>query len=292
MSQAKVELGKRLFFDTRLSITGRYACASCHRPELAFTDGRSRAIGATGETLSHQSPSLVNVAYAVSFGWTDSGFDSLESQMRQPLFNRHPLEIGLGGREAILLRELTADPDANAAFIRAFPASARPVTLHHLIQSIASYERTLLFARSAFDRYIFDDDSTALSASAKRGMALFFGPRLGCAQCHFGLNLAGPAAIVGKPRPPSLFADIATQGRFKVPGLRNVALTAPYMHDGRFASLGEVIDHYGHLERDRAPGEPLDRQLRTFELEAGEKQDLIDFLGSLSDLQFAARAQP
>jgi cytochrome c peroxidase len=290
MSQAKVDLGKRLFFDTRLSITGRYACASCHRPELAFTDARIRAVGATGETLAHQSMSLVNVAYAVTFGWTDAGFDSLESQMRQPLFNRHPVEIGLSGREAALLRELTADADTHAAFVRAFPASANPVTLRHLIQSIASYERTLVFARSAFDRYIFDDDGAALTASAKRGMALFFEPRLGCAQCHFGLNLAGPAAVVGKPRPVPLFADTGTQGRFKVPGLRNVALTAPYMHDGRFATLEEVIDHYEHLERDRAPGETVDPQLRSFRLKADEKHDLIDFLGALSDLQFAAPA--
>ena len=290
MSQAKVDLGKRLFFDARLSITGRYACASCHRPELAFTDGRGRAIGATGETLAHHSMSLVNVAYAVSFGWTDAGFDSLESQMRRPLFNRHPVEIGLSGREATLMRELTADSVIHAAFVRAFPASANPVTLRHLIQSIASYERTLLFARSAFDRYIFDDDGAALTASAKRGMALFFGPRLGCAQCHFGVNLAGPAAVVGKPRPVPLFADTGTQGRFKVPGLRNVALTSPYMHDGRFANLEEVVDHYEHLERDRAPGETLDPQLRTFRLEGDEKHDLIDFLGALSDLQFAAPA--
>lgn len=292
MSQAKVDLGKRLFFDARLSITGRYACASCHRPELAFTDGRSRAIGATGATLAHQSMSLVNVAYAVSFGWTDAGFDSLESQMRQPLFNRHPVEIGLSGREATLLRELATDPETLAAFGRAFPDSPRAVTLRHLIHSIASYERTLLFARSTFDRYIFDDDSAALSASAKRGMALFFGPRLGCAHCHSGLNLAGPTAIAGKPRPSPLFADTGTQGRFKVPGLRNVALTAPYMHDGRFASLDAVVDHYEHLERDRAPGETLDPQLPTFRLETDEKQDLIDFLAALSDLQFAALAPP
>jgi cytochrome c peroxidase len=121
-------------------------------------------------------------------------------------------------------------------------------------------------------------------------MALFFGPRLGCAQCHSGLNLAGPAAIAGQPRPPPLFADTGTQGRFKVPGLRNVALTAPYMHDGRFASLDAVVDHYEHLERDRAPGETVDPQLRTFRLETDEKQDLIDFLAALSDLQFAALA--
>lgn len=290
MSEAKVELGRRLFFDPRLSITGRYACASCHRPELAFTDGRSRAIGATGDTLPHQSMSLVNVAYTVSFGWTDTGFDSLESQMRQPLFNRDPVEIGLTGRERTLLQALAADPETRAAFVRAFPNSPQPVALRHVIQSIASFERTLVFARSAFDRYVYDDDPAALSASAKRGMALFFGPRLGCAQCHFGLNFAGPAAIAGKPRPAPLLADTGTQGRFKVPGLRNVALTAPYMHDGRFASLEAVIDHYEHLERDRAPGETLDPSLKVFRLEPDEKHDLIDFLGALSDLQFAADA--
>ncbi len=290
MSEAKAVLGKRLFFDTRLSVTGQYSCASCHRPESAFTDGRARAVGATGRRLNHNAMSLVNVAYAVSFGWTNAGFDSLEAQMRRPLFNQHPVEIGLRGREAALLRELAADPAVRAGFAQAFPGSANPISLGHLIQAIACYERTLVFARSVFDRYIFDDDQSALTGAAKRGMALFFGPRLACAQCHFGLNLAGPAAIAGKPPPAPIFADTGTQGRFKVPGLRNVALTAPYMHDGRFVDLRSVLDHYEHIERDRAPGETLDPRLRTFHLAVGEKQDLIDFLESLSDLQYAGSA--
>ena len=107
MTVAKVALGERLFSDVRLSVTGRYSCASCHRPALAFTDGRIRAVGATGDTLQHQSMSLVNAAYGVSFGWTDAGFDSLEAQMRRPLFNQHPVELGLRGREAALLHELS-----------------------------------------------------------------------------------------------------------------------------------------------------------------------------------------
>jgi cytochrome c peroxidase len=281
MTQAKVDLGRLLFFDTRLSLNGTYSCASCHRPELAFTDGRIRSVGATGGVLMRQSMSLLNVAYAVSFGWTRNAATSLETQMLTPLFNRHPVELGLTGRVQPMLAELAADPQLAAAFARAYPQAPSP-GLRQVIDSIASFERTLIGGRSAFDRYIFDDDTSALTPAAKHGMELFFG-RLGCSGCHFGLNLGGPAHITGKPRPAPLFAATGTGGRFKVPSLRNVAVTAPYMHDGRFADLAAVLDHYQHVRRDLRPGEEPDARLQDIRLEAGESAELIEFLRALSD---------
>ena len=275
MSDAKVDLGRSLFFDTRLSVTGRYACASCHRPDLQYTDGRARAVGATGAVLARSAMSLINVAYSRTLGWRKPGFGSLETQMRQPMFNEHPIELGLRGAEARLLRELAADAPLVRRFSDAFPGSARPVSMRHLIQAIACFERSLIAGGSAFDRYVFDDDPSALTDSAKRGMALFFSARAGCAACHSGIAFAGRSG----------FVDTGTGGTFKVPTLRNIALTAPYMHDGRLSDFGAVLAHYEHPDKDAAAGEKLDGRLRPLRLDSSEKHDLIDFLNSLSDLQ-------
>ena len=307
MSPAKVELGRRLFHETRLSSTGRYACDTCHRPELAFTDGRSQALGATGEQVRHGAMSLANVAYNPSFTWSDPGVLSLESQMRRPLFNEHPVEMGLT-RDGQAVRALSADPAYRDLFAAAFPGDAAPLSMDHLIKAIAAFERTLISGRSPFDRYVFGDDRSALSESAKRGMALFYSARGGCAQCHSGLNFSGPLSYEGHTAERASFANTglydvdgrggypakdrgliefthraADMGKFRVPTLRNVALTAPYMHDGSVASLDEVIDHYsrgGH----RRPHQ--DSRVRPLQLTPAERTDLIAFLQSLTDREF------
>lgn len=307
MSAAKVELGRRLFHETRLSSTGRYACDTCHRPELAFTDGRSQALGATGEQVRHGAMSLANVAYNPSFTWSDPGVLSLESQMRRPLFNEHPVEMGLT-RDGQAVRALSADPAYRDLFAAAFPGDAAPLSMDHLIKAIAAFERTLISGRSPFDRYVFGDDRSALSESAKRGMALFYSARGGCAQCHSGLNFSGPLSYEGHTAERASFANTglydvdgrggypakdrgliefthraADMGKFRVPTLRNVALTAPYMHDGSVASLDEVIDHYsrgGH----RRPHQ--DSRVRPLQLSPAERTDLIAFLQSLTDREF------
>jgi cytochrome c peroxidase len=313
MSAAKVELGRRLFHETRLSSTGRYACDTCHRPELAFTDGRPQALGATGEQVRHGAMTLANVAYSPSFTWSDPGVLSLESQMRRPLFNEHPVEMGLtgGGQEAV--RVLSADSDYRELFAAAFPGDAAPLSMDHLIKAIAAFERTLISGRSPFDRYVFGDDRSALSDSAKRGMTLFYSARGGCAQCHSGLNFSGPLNYEGHTAERAAFANTglydvdgrggypakdrgliefthraADMGKFRVPTLRNVALTAPYMHDGSVASLEEVIDHYsrgGH----RRPHQ--DSRIRPLQLTPAERTDLIAFLQSLTDRDFVDDAR-
>src|SRR5215469_317691 len=197
MSGSKVALGERLFFDTRLSLNGRYSCASCHDPARSFSDGRTVAIGATGAALPHNAMALVNVAYNVSFGWARPRVTSLETQMLQPLLNQHPIELGVAGRKDALCAQLAADADYAAAFGAAFPPVGPPpagqtaVTFDHVVRAIAAFERTLISGGSPFDDYVFGGQHAALSEKAKRGMASFFSARVGCARCHSGFNFAG-----------------------------------------------------------------------------------------------------
>jgi cytochrome c peroxidase len=282
MSAPKVALGRRLFFDTRLSVTGRYSCASCHQPRLAYTDGRAVAVGATGAPLRHSAMSLLNVAYNLCYGWQQPQVTSLEMQMRQPLFNRHPVEIGIAGRERAVLAMLGADPHYSGEFRAAFGAG---ISMPNIIKAIAAFERTLIDGSSDFDAYVFNGRHDALSPSAKRGMSLFFSARIGCAGCHSGFNFAGTWRDRLGPTGHASFADDGLgAGLMCVPTLRNVRLTAPYMHDGRFATLDAVLDHYQHVGAmpDSAHGGQRDPRLRTFTLSSAERADLMAFLSSLT----------
>jgi len=308
MSVQKVSLGRRLFFESRLSATGQYSCADCHRPELAYTDGKAHAVGATGESVRRAAMSLANVAYNPAFTWANARIDSLEEQMRQPLFSKHPTEMGLRGNGEAAMANLILDSTYAAQFGAAFPGDTSPVTMENAIKAIAAFERTLISGRAAFDRYVFDDERSALSESAKQGMALFYSARVGCAQCHFGINFSGPVVYEGHTEARALYANTglydldghgayppgdqglievthrnADMGKFRVPTLRNVELTAPYMHDGSLLSLNEVLDHYetgGHGSRRQ------DRGIRPFKLSPVEREDLIAFLCSLTDREF------
>src|SRR5262245_21322283 len=161
MSEAKVALGARLFADRRLSVNGTYSCASCHAPERAFTDGRARSLGATGEPLELNAPTLLNAAYQPSLGWEDSGKLTFEQQMRGPLFNQHPPELGLAGRAGQVEAALASDAELAQRFAAAFPGEPRAVSMNNAIRAIAAYERTLLAGNSAFDRYVFAGEHDA-----------------------------------------------------------------------------------------------------------------------------------
>jgi cytochrome c peroxidase len=278
MSAAKVALGARLFTDTRLSVTGRHSCASCHDPARAFTDGRARSRGATGATLPLNAPTLINAAYNASLGWHDTGITTLERQMRGPLFNDHPPELGLAGREREVEAALLADDRTRVAFAAAFPGDGAP-TMENAIRAIAAYERTLVSGASPFDRYVFSGDHAALTAEQKRGLDVFFSERAGCARCHGGINFAGDWVDRGHPVARAVFADTGTGEAVRVPTLRNLPATAPYMHDGRFATLDQVLDHYEKLAADPA----ADARLRRPPLTTEERAALREFLGSLAD---------
>ena len=257
--------------------------------------------------------SLANVAYNAAFTWGSGKVRSLESQMRQPLFNQHPLEMGLKGDGRAALNALLADADYVAQFQAAFPGNASPVGMDQVIKAIACFERTLISGRSPFDRYLFDDDHAALSEPATRGMALFYSSRVGCAACHSGINFSGPIVYVGHQSERALFANTglydvdrhgayppsdqglievthrgADMGKFRVPTLRNVALTAPYMHDGSLPTLNAVLDHY---VRGGRKNPHQDARVRPFSLTAAERTELLAFLDSLTDRDFVENPQ-
>jgi len=321
MSDAKVALGCRLFFEPRLSRTGTYACATCHEPRLAFTDGRATAVGATGERVRRGSMSLANVAYTPAYTWASKRLLTLEAQMAVPLFGTHPVEMGLPTNPQPLLEQLAAEQRYRTAFRQSFPGEPQPVSIGNVIKAIAAFERTLISGRSAFDRYIYDDERTALDAAAVRGMGLFFSERVGCVQCHFGFNFSGTVVHQRKADGTAVFANTALynidgngsyprsdaglldesklaadMGKFRVPTLRNIALTAPYMHDGSLATLEEVLRHYmaggQQLPRGAAATNPLkDKAMRAVTLAASEQQDLLAFLRSLTDKDFIDAAK-
>jgi cytochrome c peroxidase len=286
MSRAKVALGARLFAEKRLSVTRQYACASCHVQQLDYADDRSLALGATGELLPRNALSLYNAAWNPSQGWNPEGAQDLETQMLVPLLAQHPVELGLPAIEPQLLQQLTNDSDYKNAFAAAFPEDFSPVNRGNLVRAIASFERTLVSADSDFDRYVFGDQRAALNPSARRGMALFFGRRTGCTQCHSGILLSGPVRTAVEPNAVARFANngIGAAGAiFRVPTLRNVARTAPYMHDGRMATLAEVIEHYSKR------GAGAEATSAPIQLSSREKADLLAFLQSLTGRHVAMR---
>jgi cytochrome c peroxidase len=321
MTADKVALGERLFSDGRLSLTGAYSCASCHAPALAFTDGRKTAIGATGERHTRNTPSLINVAYDLTFGWADPSVTSLEAQHRVPMFNHTPVELGLDQVLPQRLAELSGDAALAPMRAAAFPDTPPQFTLDEIVQSIASYVRTLISANSPFDRYLYWGDDS-LTAEARRGMRLFFSDRTNCALCHASFNLSGPVAQQGIPVPQPVFhntglynvggtgrypdAGLAAHtgrdediGAFRAPSLRNVAVTAPYMHDGSIATLAEVIDFYDAGGRNVKDGPEAGdgrlnphkrKEIHTLNLTDAEKQELVAFLESLTDARYAAGA--
>jgi cytochrome c peroxidase len=314
MSEAKVALGAVLFSDPRLSVTGAYSCASCHRPELAFTDGLAAAVGATGEHHARNTPTLFNAAYHTSFGWADPNTRTLETQHLIPMYNTAPVELGLNDEQVErLLDELTTDPSIYRQLRGAFPELDREaLALAHVVQALASYVRSLVIADSAFDRYLYFDED-ALSVAAKAGVQLFFSDRLRCALCHASFNLSAPVRSATAPAVEPVFHNTGLYdlgdgrypdpgvaahtgrpedtGAFRAPSLRNVALTAPYMHDGSVASLREVLAVYAAGGRVIEAGDqagdgrrnPFKRaEVSGFALSVAETDALLEFLTALT----------
>jgi cytochrome c peroxidase len=308
MTVAKVALGRRLFYDTRLSGNGTFSCATCHQQSRAFTDGRPHAIGSTGQHHVRNTMAIVNVAYNVSFGWADPTRRSLEAQMSVPMFNEHPIELGVAGRESEIVARFANDPEAAARFREAFAGSEPPVTLANIVRAIASFERTLVSGDSPLDRYLYRDDRSAMTPAALRGMKRFFSDSLRCAECHGTFNLSGAVAFEKSAEVAPVFhntglydidgrgsypasdrglIDVTRKrtdmGRFRAPTLRNIAVTAPYMHDGSVPTLAAAIDHYasGGLHSPFTSN-----RLSGFRISAAEKAELLAFLDSLTDRAF------
>lgn len=320
MSDAKVELGRHLFYDKALSADQTIACASCHRQERGFTDGRKTALGIQGIVGHRNSMSLANVAYLPVLTWANPNLTSLEFQALVPIFGEHPVEMGMAGKEQLLLGRLAAKPVYRELFAKAYPsevaAGGDPVSIRHVLQAVASFQRSLLSVDSPYDRYRYGGDKKALSVSARRGEALFFGERLECYHCHGGLHftdnlqharLAYPEKGFhntglyntdgkgGYPRDALGLMEFTGEpldmGRFRTPSLRNVAVTGPYMHDGSIATLADVIEkHYaiaGRSSGTRQGSNPLRSELIAgFRISPREVHDLVRFLESLTDRAF------
>jgi cytochrome c peroxidase len=255
LTPAKIALGRRLFFDKRLSRDGTLACASCHDPKLAFSDGRKVARGINGAEGSRNAPAIVNRGYGASFFW-DGRARTLEQQALEPILN--PKELGMTEAEVERRTGLKIG-DVTAA--------------------LASYVRTIRSGDSRFDRYAAGK-TNALSELEKAGLAVFRG-RASCFTCHIGPNFTdekfhntGVARRDGR-----LVDEGAGDGKFKTPTLREVARTAPYMHDGSIRTLEDVVEFY---DRGGNPNPGLDSDLRPLHLRSEEKRALVAFLRSLA----------
>lgn len=225
--------------------------------------------------------SLVNVAYTAVLTWSNPGLRTLEKQALVPMFGQHPVELGMQGREEAVLHELRADPMYRELFPKAFPAEKSPFTVTNVAKAIAAFERTILSARSPYDRYYTGGERDAISEAAKRGEVLFYtDPVAGCFRCHGGSHFSDSTA--------SQFHNTALYPSdvrgFKAPTLRNIALTAPFMHDGSIATLEEVLDHYAAGGRAHEnPGK--DARMRPIALTQRNRDDLLEFLRSLTDAE-------
>ena len=324
MTDEKVELGRYLFYDKKLSDNQTYACATCHDQAKAFTDGRAQAIGSTGMMTRHGALGLTNVAYLAAYTWQNPGITTLEDQARLPMFGESPPELALAGKEEELLGRLRDDARYPTMFKAAFPDDADPlassVGIQRVLQAIGSFERTLISGHSPYDRFTYGHDATAMSDSAQRGLALFNTNRLECYHCHGGFNFSGAVSdagemltnvpyqntglydVDGRGSYPAgdqglieITEDPLDMGKFRPPTLRNIVLTAPYMHDGSVATLDDVLDIYGAGGRNVTTGpnfgdgrsNPFKNIfLHGFTLTPDERADLHAFFDALTDDDF------
>jgi len=286
MTAAKVELGRFLFYDTRLSGNRMQSCATCHKQELAFSDGRAVAVGSTGQLHPRGAMSLVNVAYSGALTWNNPKMKTLEDQARVPMFGAHPIELGLG-EDSGFLTPLRADPKYKALFERSFPGNGDAFTVSNVVKALACFERSIISARSPYDQYHYDRDDSAVSESAKRGEVLFFSQPLSCFRCHGGFNFSDATISARNSARALEFHNNGLpngDGTFKTPTLRNIAVTAPYMHDGSFKTLEDVLDHYAAGGRGSGHDNPnKDPLIAGFSMTQQDRSDLVAFLQSLTD---------
>lgn len=318
VDRARIQLGRKLFFDRRLSLNDTFSCAMCHVPDQGFTSNElAMAVGIEGRSVRRNSPTIYNVAYA-DLLFHDGREDSLEQQIWGPLLA--PNEMG-NPSVGYVLNKIRRIGDYDGLFEAAF--DGRGATMETLGNALASYQRALVSADSAFDRWYYANDADALSESARRGFELFTG-KAGCAACHLvgqdsalfmdnqlhntGLGYresmgirpqkqlvqVAPGVVlevdreiierVGEPAPADVGLYEVTQNphdrwKYKTPGLRNVALTAPYMHNGSIGTLAGVVEFYA---AGGVPNEGLSPLIRPLDLDQQERQDLVRFLESLT----------
>ncbi len=314
-NQKMLLLGRYLFFDRRLSINNTKSCGTCHNPQLAFTDGYKRSLGVFADLHQRNTTPLFNLAGLKYFTAADSTLHSVFQQMNNPLFNTHPVEMGLTGNEDEILSRIAGDSLYKKMFAETFYNQQPLFSLDHIKQAIGTFILSVISNNAPYDRYT-KGDSTALNASQKKGMHLFFSATLKCSSCHGGTNFSAPTVTNsrgdtlyyfntglyntdGAGAYPSydqgLFQythNTADMGSFRVPTLRNLAFTAPYFHDGSAASLTDVVEAYaaggraitqGMYKGDGAANPYKHSLVQGFNIGSQDKIHLINFLLSLSD---------
>lgn len=315
MNEAKVALGRALFYEERLSLGGARPCGICHEQQKAFTDGFPRSVGATDLLHPHNSLPLVNVGYRPTLGWARTDLTSLEDQLMVPLLGEDPVEMG--GDAAAIEAMINTDAEWVTSFADAFPDEG-PWDLDHLAKAIAAFERTLISVDSPWDRYR-RGDLNAVDDTTLRGADLFFGDA-GCYRCHSGLNFNQPGEADGNATGPPGYHNLglynldsagaypagregllnetgqpADMGRFRTPTLRNLLWSEPYFHDGSAPTLSfvlEVLNEGGrHTEggpyigdgRDNPHKDPL---IRPLGLTSKQLHELEQFLWALGEPAF------
>ena len=316
----KFELGRHLFYDRRLSGNGAQSCADCHDPDLAFSDGETTPLGSTGDVIPRNSLALVNVAWEATLTWPNPMLTTLEDQLLVPMYNDHPVELGMSGHEDEIRARLEADPTYAPLGEAAFPGED-PLSQTSLVRALATFVRGLVASDSPYDRYQYGGDTDAMSDAALRGMGLYFGEQTECYHCHSGQNLTASFVSTSSAGEPEAFfntglynidgaggypadntglyeltGEPADMGRFRVPTLRNIAQTGPYMHDGSVATLAEVIEIYNRGGRliesgdnagDGAKNPYKSPLVRAMGLTEDQKADLLAFLEALTDEGYA-----
>ncbi len=293
----QIDLGRYLFFDPVLSGDGTVSCASCHNPDLGFADGRGRSLGVGGRAMSRSAPSLWNMAFLQRFFW-DARASTLEEQMQGPLYDENEMATSPGQ----LLDTLNAIPLYRELFRQAWPrdfeTADAPIRLDQIYAAIAAFELSLISLNSRYDQYAHGY-ADALTEPEKEGMNIFRSFVARCAECHTPpLFTNQQVAVIGTPEPEDMafdpgaelpLAEPTLRGGFKVPSLRNIALTAPYMHSGRFATLREAAEFYTAGRGHAVPeGEDLKIHWHIWEpdLSDDELDRLVDFLQTLTDESF------
>ena len=285
-----IALGRRLFYDNRMSKDNTVSCASCHNPKLGFADGLQISRGVRGMTGVRNAPAIVNAAYLPLQFW-DGRAVSLEQQAASPIMD--PVEMNQ--THEVSLSKLSRDEEYSELFQQAF--GTKTITLGRVENALASFERTILSGDSAFDRYEFAGDKTALPPAQVRGLEIFKDTKRGnCAVCHtigssYALftdnkfhNLGEGVGDDGNLKDEGRFHQTKVEGdhgAFKTPSLRNVANTSPYMHDGHLKTLKDVVDFYAGGGNSNPF---LDKEIRAIQLSGPERSDLVEFLNSLTGI--------
>jgi cytochrome c peroxidase len=291
MSAAKVELGRRLFYDADLSIDGTTSCATCHEQHRAFTEGNATHPGVKAAIGRRNVMGLANVGYFAPLTWADPRQQKLEAQALVPMMGERPVEMGMAGQDYELARRLRSDDCYPRMFLAAFPESGGQISTQTVTLALAAFERTLISYDAPYDRFRRGDHA-ALSPAAQRGLTVF--NSLNCASCHAGdnftdqkfhhLGLYSEAEAEARPAHDHGLKDITgtagDEGAIRTPSLRNIALTGPYMHDGSIVKLADAVR--AHLKGDGA----RDPQLKGLAISPSQESDLLAFLGSLSDQGF------